>query len=55
MLAESYAIAGDVKRAAELLRTVDTSAGQIDVRVFWYEHIGEPERAEWLRQAAHSL
>ena len=51
MLAESYAIAGDVGRAAELLRTVDTSAGQIDARVFWYEHIGEPQRAEWLRQA----
>lgn len=51
MLAESYAIAGEVERAAELMRTVDTSAGQIDARVFWYERIGEPERAEWLRQA----
>ena len=51
MLAESYAIAGDVLRATELFRTVDMNNGQIDVRVFWYEHIGEPERAEWLRQA----
>lgn len=51
MLAESYAIAGDVARAAELLRTVDTSVGQIDARVFWYEHIGEPGGAEWLREA----
>ena len=51
MLAESYAIAGDIERAAELLRTVDTNNGQIDARLFWYEHIGEPERAEWLRQA----
>ena len=32
MLAESYAIAGDVERAAELLRTVDTDNGQIDAR-----------------------
>ena len=43
MLAESYAIAGDVEQRAALLRTVDTSAGQIDTRVFWYEHIGEPQ------------
>ena len=50
MLAESYAIAGDVKRAAVLLRTVDTSAGQIDARVFWYEHIGEP-RARGMAEA----
>ena len=51
MLAESYAIAGDIERAAELLRTVDPSNGQVDARLFWYEHIGEPERAEWMRQA----
>lgn len=51
MLAESYAIAGDLERASALLRTVDTRLDQVDARIFWYNHVGEPERAEWLRQA----
>ena len=51
MLAESYAIAGDTAAAAAIFRTVDTGNGQIDARLFWYEHIGEPERAERIRSA----
>jgi hypothetical protein len=55
MLAESYAIAGDTARAAALLRTVDLSNGQLDARVFWYDHIGEPERARFLRQTQQEI
>ena len=51
MLAESYAIAGDVERAAALLRTIDLGQNQIDTRMWWYNHIGQPQRAELLRQA----
>ena len=51
MLAESYAIEGELEPAAALLHTVDTSLDQVDARIFWYNHIGEPERADLLRQA----
>lgn len=51
MLAESYAIAGNVPRAAELLATVDLSLKQMALRVFWYEHVGEPQNAERIQQA----
>jgi O-antigen ligase len=49
LLAESYAIEGELEQAAALLRTVDTSLNQIDARIWWYNHIGEPQRAELLR------
>jgi hypothetical protein len=41
-LAESYAIAGDLEPAAAMLRTVDASLNQMDARIWWYNHIGEP-------------
>jgi len=33
-----------------MLSTVDTSLNQLDLRVFWYTHIGEPEKADRLKQ-----
>ncbi len=51
LLAESYAIDGDLERAAALLRTVDTNLNQVDARIFWYNHVGQPERAEMIRLA----
>ena len=50
LLAELYAIDGESQRAAEMLSTVDTSLNQLDLRVFWYTHIGEPEKADRLKQ-----
>ncbi len=52
LLAESYAIDGELETAAALLGAIDLSLGQIDARVWWYDHIGEPQRGELLRQAA---
>ncbi len=51
LLAESYAIAGELEPAAALLGTIDLSLNQIDGRVWWYNHVGEPQRAELIRQA----
>lgn len=51
LLAESYAIAGEVEQAASLLAITDVSLRQIDLRTYWYEHIGEAPRAQGLRQA----
>ena len=50
LLAELYAIDGESQRAAEMLSTVDTSLNQLDLRVFWYTYIGEPEKADRLKQ-----
>ena len=52
LLAESFAIDGDIQQATLLFRTVDLSQGQIPLRVWWYESIGEPQHAEHIRQAA---
>ncbi|MEZ4768157.1 MAG: hypothetical protein R2844_06980 [Caldilineales bacterium] len=51
-MGEMYAIDGDTARAGELLSSVDTSLNQLDLRVFWYTHIGESEKAERLKQLA---
>jgi putative inorganic carbon (HCO3(-)) transporter len=51
LLGESYAIAGDVDRAARLWQPLELSEDQREIRAWWYEHIGEPERAEDVRQA----
>ena len=51
MLGESYAIAGDVARAASLWRTVDLDQGQLTARQWWYEYIGDAERARRLAGA----
>lgn len=45
MLGEAYAVTGDAARAWQLWQTVDTSAGQLDLRRWWYEHIGIEQ--EW--------
>jgi predicted Zn-dependent protease len=51
MLGESYAIAGDVARAASLWRTVNLDQGQLAARQWWYEYIGDAERARRLAGA----
>lgn len=51
LLAESDAIAGDVQAAARLLRTVDLGQSQLQGRIFWYKHIGEPQYAALIEQA----
>ena len=52
LLGESYALAGDVQRAAALWRTIDVSQQQLELRQWWYNHLGEEERAQWIQQAA---
>ena len=50
-MAESYAIDGELDRAAALLASIDASLNQLEYRIFWYNHIGQPARAELMRQA----
>lgn len=51
LLGESYAIAGDIQRAAELWQTLELSESQLGIRAWWYEHIGESQRAANVKQA----
>lgn len=55
LLGECYAIAGEVERAAALWRTVDVSQGQLGIRQWWHEHLGEQEHALWVAQAAAAV
>ncbi len=52
LLGESYAVEGEIERAAALWRTVDVSQGQLELRQWWYNHVGEPQRADWVAEAA---
>ncbi len=54
LLGESYAVTGDVEQAAALWRTVDSSAGQLGLRRWWYDYIGELQRVTWIAEAAQS-
>jgi len=51
LLAEAYAVTGDVPRAAALWRTVDLSAGQAALRTWWYTSIGERDAAARIERA----
>ena len=52
LLGESYAISGDMAKAATLWRTVDRSKEQLVLRQWWYEHIGESLFAERISEAS---
>jgi tetratricopeptide (TPR) repeat protein len=52
LLGESYAIEGEIERAVALWRTVDVSQGQLALRQWWYDHVGEPQRGAWMAEAA---
>jgi hypothetical protein len=52
LLGESYAISGDMAKAATLWRTVDRSKEQLVLRQWWYEHVGESLYAERIGEAS---
>jgi hypothetical protein len=51
LLGEAYAISGDPARAAAMWQGIDLDQGQISLRVWWYEHAGEKQRAAGLLEA----
>jgi hypothetical protein len=52
LLGEAYLANGRLEEGRALWAGVSNQEAQLDIRVWWYEHIGEQERAEWMRQAA---
>ena len=52
LLGESYAIAGEIDRAAALWQGLDLSQCQLPLREWWYDHLGQPEKAAAVQLAA---
>ena len=50
LLGELDAIAGDIASATALWQTVDLSQGQLQLRAWWYDAIGEKETAARMRE-----
>jgi tetratricopeptide (TPR) repeat protein len=49
---EALIVNGQVGEGQALWETVSNEERQLDIRGWWYGHIGETERAEWIEQAA---
>jgi tetratricopeptide (TPR) repeat protein len=52
LLGEAYLANGHEEEGLALWASVSNKQAQLDIRVWWYEHIGDKERAEWMRWAA---
>ena len=52
LLGEAYLANGRLAEGRALWAMVSNEQGQLDNRVWWYDHIGEKERAKWMQQAA---
>jgi tetratricopeptide (TPR) repeat protein len=52
LLGEAYLANGRLDEGRALWRGVSNEQLQLDIRVWWYDYIGDKERAEWMRQAA---
>jgi hypothetical protein len=53
-LGEALIVNGRLDEGQALWRNVNNEQGQLEARAFWYEYIGDIERAAWLRQAIDS-
>jgi hypothetical protein len=50
MLGEAYITTGDVASGLALWRDADNSVNQLDIRRFWYEHLGDDPPLAFVRQ-----
>jgi predicted Zn-dependent protease len=55
LLGELEALEGDPAGAAALWAGIDLGAGQLQGREWWYGYLGQPQRADALRQAEELL
>ena len=55
LLGEVYAIGGQPTEAAALWGTLDLTAGQLPIRAWWYDSIGDTEKAQQVRAVADGL
>jgi hypothetical protein len=52
LLGEALIANGQIEQGRALWSTVSNAQMQLDIRVFWYEYIGDTERSAWMQQAA---
>jgi hypothetical protein len=52
LLGEALIANGRVDEGRALWAGVNNAQGQLRIRVAWYKHIGETQRAAWMQQAA---
>jgi O-antigen ligase len=55
LLGEVYAIGGQAAEASALWGTLDLTTGQLPIRVWWYNSIGEAEKAQHIQAVAGDL
>ncbi|MCC6456224.1 MAG: O-antigen ligase family protein [Caldilineaceae bacterium] len=51
LLGELYAVTGDVTHAVEVWQSGDTDPHKLELRQWWYTHLGEAQQAHWLTEA----
>jgi tetratricopeptide (TPR) repeat protein len=54
LFGEALIVNGHLAEGQALWSDSYREQGQLDARVFWYQYIGDSERAEWVRKAANS-
>jgi tetratricopeptide (TPR) repeat protein len=54
LLGEALIVNGRIEEGQALWSDINREQGQLGARIFWYEHIGDAERAAWIQQAANS-
>jgi tetratricopeptide (TPR) repeat protein len=52
LLGEAMTVNGRVDEGQSLWTGVQTEQGQLDLRLFWYQHIGDAKRAAWVQKAS---
>jgi hypothetical protein len=51
LLGEALIVNGQVAEGQVQWEGLSNEQRQLDLRAFWYEYIGDAERAAWIRQA----
>ena len=54
LLGEALIVNGQVDAGQALWADLSNAQNQLRLRSFWYEHIGDAERTQWIRQASGS-
>lgn len=52
LLGEAYIANGQLAAGARLWQEINNDQGQLALRTFWYEYLGDAQRLAWIRQAA---
>lgn len=55
LLGEALIVTGNVEEGSRLWSSVDSDKGQLQIRLFWYEHIQDQERSERIARVVSGL